>query len=63
MSVVSTAISTAAAAASHALNAQAMNIVALKMKSDAATSIANMLEQAVQPPDRSNGTKKVDVEA
>lgn len=59
MSVVSTAISTFTAG--HALNAQAMNIVALKMKSDAATSIANMLEQAVQPPDRSNGTKKVDI--
>jgi|GEM_PF-4021549 len=59
MSVVSTAISTVAA--KHALNAQAMNIVALKMKSDAAASIANMLEQAVQPPDGSNGTKKVDI--
>jgi len=59
MSVVSTAATTFAA--NHALNAQAMNIVALKMKSDAAAAIANMLEQAVQPANGSDGSKKVDV--
>lgn len=59
MSVVSTAA--AAIAANHAQNAQAMNITALKMKNEAAQSIVQMLEQAVQPTNGSDGSKKVDV--
>ena len=60
MSVVSTAA--AAVAANHALNAQVMQMAALKMKNEAAQSIVQILEQAVPPPAGTDKTKVVDVE-
>ena len=59
MSVVTSAA--AAVAANHALNAQAMQMAALKMKNEAAESIAKMLEQAIEPPAAADKTKIVDV--
>jgi hypothetical protein len=55
MSVVSTA--SAAVAANHALNAQAMKMAALKMKNEAAASIVQVLEQAITPAAGTDGAK------
>jgi hypothetical protein len=55
MSVVSTA--SAAVAANHALNAQAMKMASLKLEKQAAESIVQVLEQAITP---TAGTNRVD---
>jgi hypothetical protein len=58
MSVVSAA--SAAVAANHALNAQAMKMAAVKQRNEAAQSVIKMLEAAIDPAAGADKTKAVD---
>ncbi len=54
-------IAASAAAANHALNAQAMKMAALRQQDEANRSIVQMLEQAITPAAGADKTKGVDI--